>query len=161
MNKFGTCPQYALLSVDPMNAFNMCSRAAFFKAVQKFSPQLLPWILYCYNTSPAFFWTGFEIIWSVKVPQQGDPLSGLLFPLVFHHTALKMKELLPAPGEEDTGYGCIAFLVVAPCRRLHCSQTQGLTQGRAKFPLHLAVSKCKVWWLTSRSASVQATYSLI
>lgn len=43
VNKFGTNSDYALLSVDLKNAFNLCSRAAaFLNAVRNLFPQLPP-----------------------------------------------------------------------------------------------------------------------
>lgn len=42
--KYGRNPEYGMLTMELKNAFNICSRYAFLKAVKILLPKLLPWM---------------------------------------------------------------------------------------------------------------------
>ena len=60
------------------NAFNAVSRQAVVEECATFSPEILPWVSWCYGSHP--------LLWhprsSESGVQQGDPLGPLLFALV-------------------------------------------------------------------------------
>ena len=75
-------PDFAILQLDFMNAFNKVSRKSFLDLVQKHFPELLPFVSFCYCFSPGLFVNDDTIIDSKNGSQQGDPLGPFLFCLV-------------------------------------------------------------------------------
>ena len=67
--------------VDMKNAFNVVSRQAVVEECATFSPELLPWVSWCYGSHP-LLWHPLGQISSESEVQQGDPLGPLLFALV-------------------------------------------------------------------------------
>lgn len=61
-NLVGNNPEFALLSVDENNAFNLCRRSAFLEDTKSNFPQLLLWIVYCKNSGPEYLRTGSDIM---------------------------------------------------------------------------------------------------
>ena len=71
----------ALLKIDMKNAFNECSRTAFFERVAEDFPEISAWVKWCYS-QPAELHFGSRRIMASSGVQQGDPLGPLLFSLV-------------------------------------------------------------------------------
>lgn len=49
VQEYGSSSYYGMLAVDLMNEFNLCIRSAFFQAVSRILPKLLPWVSYSYT----------------------------------------------------------------------------------------------------------------
>jgi len=71
----------ALLKVDVKNAFNECSRHAFFAHVLDDFPGISAWVKWCYS-QPAELRFGKNTLAASSGVQQGDPLGPLLFSLI-------------------------------------------------------------------------------
>ena len=71
----------ALLKIDMKNAFNECSRTAFFEQIAEDFPEISAWVKWCYS-QPAELRFGSRHIMASSGVQQGDPLGPLLFSLV-------------------------------------------------------------------------------
>ena len=72
-----------ILKVDMSNAFNLVSRLAVLEECATFSPELLPWVTWCYGSNTSLFHPQGRI-WSQSGIHQGDPLGPMLFALVLH-----------------------------------------------------------------------------
>jgi len=82
INKNASDSSLALLKIDMKNAFNECSRAAFFKRVIEDFPEISAWVKWCYSQPAEHWFRSSQIVASSGV-QQGDPLGHLLFSLVW------------------------------------------------------------------------------
>ena len=90
----GNNSEYAILSGDLSNGFNLVNRKAFLKGVQEHFPALLARTVYCYGDDAPYLWSGEDVIRSVTGVQQDDPLVPLLFALALHPMAVELKERL-------------------------------------------------------------------
>ena len=74
-------PDFLVLQVDLVNAFNMGDRAAMFKEVGKLFPECMSWVMTCYGVEGELVF-GDSVIKSAVGVHQGDPLASLLFSLL-------------------------------------------------------------------------------
>ena len=82
-----------VLELDFKNAFNSVQWDKMLAAVQKFEPNLLPFIHSSYSSQSFLFWND-KVIKSYEGVQQGDPLGPLLFCLIIYQISLKLKSQL-------------------------------------------------------------------
>lgn len=166
LQKFGRSSEYAMLTVDLKNAFNLCSRPAFLEAVKHLFPELFPWVADCYAHEPAFLWIDRHVIHGIQGTQQGNNLGGLLFDLALHPIILKIQQLLRSGDDEVQQLGNLLFqlwyhddgYIIARHDQLRnaldiLSSSEATTRG-----LHLAVPKCRIWRPTPPQESVQRLY---
>jgi hypothetical protein len=95
--EFGNDPGKIMLKVDFSNAFNMVDRTEMIAQVYDKFPSLYRWVEYCYS-HPAHLFFGTITLQSMAGVQQGDPLGPLLFSLVLHPLALRIRDEFSAPG---------------------------------------------------------------
>ena len=74
-------PNYHIVSLDLVNAFNSISRKVVVAQVNEHYPLLNPWIWQCYGSPSQLLVQGSPCIASSTGVQQGDPLGPLLFSL--------------------------------------------------------------------------------
>ena len=72
-------PDWVLVSLDLVNAFNSVSRPAFFRQVEEHFPNILPWVWQCYGQHSHLLIRGAEPIPSASGVRQGDPMGPFLF----------------------------------------------------------------------------------
>ena len=77
------CKDFVVFKVDMTNAFNLVSRQAVLDECSAFSPEILPWVSWCYGSHPEL-WHPMSHLSSQSGVQQGDPLGPMLFALVLH-----------------------------------------------------------------------------
>ena len=82
---------FLVLQVDFLNAFNMADREKAFVAMEEAFPDLIEWVLTCYNCEAKLIF-GKTIILSQVGFHQGDPLAGLLFSLTLHPIIMKIQQ---------------------------------------------------------------------
>ena len=68
-----------ILQVDLINAFNLCDRDSTFRVVEEVFPDILKWVLTCYDTNAVLIF-GNTIIMSECGFNQGDPLASAFLP---------------------------------------------------------------------------------
>src|SRR6478672_12327895 len=83
-----------MLKVDFSNAFNMVDRTEMIAQVCEKFPGLYRWVEYCYS-APAHLFFGTVTLQSMAGVQQGDPLGPLLFSLVLHPLAMRIRDEFP------------------------------------------------------------------
>ena len=73
-------PEFFILQVDLINAYNMADREATFKEIERLFPECLSWVMTCYGVEAELVF-GDTVICSSVGFHQGDPLASLLFSL--------------------------------------------------------------------------------
>jgi hypothetical protein len=131
----------SMLLVDFKNAFNMVDRAVMLREVRLHFPAISQWVEFCYS-SPARLYYGEHTLWSHQGVQQGDPLGPLLFALVLHPLACKIRDSFNLSFQAwylDDGTIIGDTLVVG--KVLEMIMMDGPSRG-----LHLNVDKTEVFW---------------
>ena len=82
---------FLFLQVDLINAFNMADRNKAFTELEEAFPDLIEWVLTCYNCEAKLIF-GKTIILSQVGFHQGDPLASLLFSLTLHPIILMIQQ---------------------------------------------------------------------
>jgi len=131
----------ALLKIDMKNAFNECSRTAFFERVVEDFPEISAWVKWCYS-QPAELRFGSRRIVASSGVQQGDPLGPLLFSLVLLQFIdfVKLHDLVLLHLwylDDGTFIGSKSSLL----KLLDAFSVHG-----PQFGLHLNLSKCELFW---------------
>jgi len=130
-----------LLKIDMKNAFNECSRSAFFDRIVDDFPEISAWVKWCY-CQPAELRFGSRRILASSGVQQGDPLGPLLFSLVLLQFIdfVKLHDIVKLHLwylDDGTFIGSKnSLLQLLESFSLHGPQ----------FGLHLNLSKCEVFW---------------
>ena len=131
---------FVFFKVDMQNAFNVVSRQAVFDECATFSPELIPWVSWCYGFHP-MLWHPLGQICSEYGVQQGDPLNPLLFALVLHKLVASLEaddqcfDLLLQAWYLDDGGSRPAVL-----RAVHLIEMLGPAVG-----LHVNLAKCELF----------------
>jgi hypothetical protein len=131
----------SMLLVDFKNAFNMVDCAVMLREVRLRVPAISRWVEFCYS-SPARLYYGEHTLWSHQGVQQGDPLGPLLFALVLHPLACKIRDSFTLSLQAwylDDGTIIGDTLVVG--KVLELIMMDGPSCG-----LHLNVDKTEVFW---------------
>ena len=134
---------FVAFKVDMKNAFNAVSRQAVVEECATFSPEILPWVSWCYGSHP-LLWHPLGQISSESGVQQGDPLGPLLFALVLH----KLISSVDADDEcMDLFYqawylddGALAGNRPAVLRAMHIIEEMGPALG-----LYINFTKCELF----------------
>jgi len=132
---------FALLKIDMKNAFNECSRSAFFARIDDEFPEISAWVKWCYS-QPAELRFGSRHIHASSGVQQGDPLGPLLFSLVLMQFIdfVKLHDLVEFHLwylDDGTFIGPRTSLL----QLLNVFTSHG-----PQFGLHLNLSKCELFW---------------
>lgn len=91
-----TNPNFALLQIDLINAFNKASRNIFLKKIKEKLPRLYQFACFCYCNKPKLFLINFiKEILSENGSQQGDPLGPLFFALALDDLAKSISAKFP------------------------------------------------------------------
>ena len=140
--EFGEDPGKIMLKVDFSNAFNVVDRTEMLAQVYEKLPGLYRWVEYCYS-HPAHLFFGTITLQSMTGVQQGDPLGPLLFSLVLHPLALRIKEQF---GKLDL---CVWYLddgtIIGDVEDVH-KVFQLIEKEGPALGLHLNVKKNEIWW---------------
>jgi hypothetical protein len=131
----------SMLLVDFKNAFNLVDREVMLQEVRRRCPAISRWVEFCYS-SPARLYYGEHTLWSHQGVQQGDPLGPLLFALVLHPLACKIRDSFSLPLQAwylDDGTIIGDTLTVG--KALELIMIDGPHYG-----LHLNVDKTEVFW---------------
>jgi len=134
------CSTFVLLKIDMKNAFNECSRSAFFASIDNEFPEISAWVKQCYS-QPAELRFGSQRIHASSGVQQGDPLGPLLFSLVLIMQFIDFVKLHDLVKfylwylDDGTFIGSRSSLL---------QLLNAFTSHGSQFGLHLNLSKCKL-----------------
>ena len=122
------------------NAFNECSRAAFFTHIADDFPEICCWIKWCYSQPTELCFGSQRILASSRV-QQGDPLVPLLFSFVLMQFIdfVKLHNLVKL----NLWYLVDETFIGSRSSLLQLLDTF-ITHG-PQFGLHLNLSKCELF----------------
>ena len=90
----GSDPSLLLFKADFKNVFNLTNRTEIFRSVASKFPQLSKYVEFCYGAKGKLQFGEHYLSSSIGV-QQGDPLAPLLFSLVLHPLATRIKAECP------------------------------------------------------------------
>ena len=121
--------------IDMKNAFNLVTRQALLDELLLFSPELLPWVSWCYGSHPSL-WHSLGQLSSEAGVQQGDPLGPLLFALVLH----KVVSAIDADGDclSEHGSWMMGCWLV---KKLSVLQALSILRGIWSIPEHFCQFK--------------------
>ena len=91
--------------MDFKNAFNNIRRDKILEAAKQYIPEIFPFVYSCYSASSTLCYQHDIVIQSAEVVQQCDPLGPLLFCLVIHSLALKLRSELKVIYLDDGSLG--------------------------------------------------------
>ncbi len=95
-NTLGQSSSWAMLQLDPRNAFNNISRKAVIRETRLQLPELSRWVNFCYGTTKKpFLFMSFsrDKIRNTQGIQQEDPLGPLLFCLTINSILKEIKKI--------------------------------------------------------------------
>ena len=130
-----------VLQIDFENAFNSIDRGSMLAETRDQCPQLSAWAEYCYG-QPSHLFFGDQRLTSSTGPQQGDPLSSLLFSLVLQPLIRRINEA--SPSLLLNGWILDDGTIVGTKDELQRSFDILATAGPA-FGLHLNAAKSRIW----------------
>ena len=130
-----------VLQIDFENAFNSIERGTMLAETRDHCPQLSAWAEYCYGQSSHLFF-GDQRLTSSTGPQQGDPLSSLLFSLVLQPLIHRINEA--SPSLLLNGWILDDGTIIGTKEELQRTFDILATLGPA-FGLHLNAAKSRVW----------------
>ena len=152
----GADDSLVLLKVNMKNAFNECSRPAFFARVCEDFPEISAWVKWCYSQPVELHFGRKRMVASSGV-QQGDPLGPLLFSLVLLQftDAVKLHDLVQL-NMWYLDHGTF----VGKRSSMQTLLSHFISPG-PEFGLHLNLSKCRLFWPSGDSFSriVRAEYA--
>ena len=167
MREHGESPNYGVLQLDLVNAFNLISRNEFRRLVHEHFPNMSPWVEYCYGRGvrPKLWTSENHCLTSMHGVQQGDTLGPFLFALAIQPIIHRIRRIALHLQQNSTtdpmllGFYLGDGVMVARHEVLSEVLRYLASQDIREKGIQIKRSGTKVWWPTPPTSSKRFLYA--